>query len=95
MFLVIDSHPGTTYRVFTVKDPRLDGCTVGTLVEDVVVENSHLWDKSNVVIGMDPENKRRYRLFNSRADVNKTRFISVSGSPLVYDRWTGFQRPSP
>jgi hypothetical protein len=95
MYLVIDNHPGSIYRVFTNKDPRVDGCTVGTLVEDVVVKDSHLWTKPNIVVGRDPENKRLYRLFNSLADVNKTRFIAVGGSALVYDRWTEFQRPSP
>jgi len=95
MYLVIDSHLAGTYRVFTNKDPRLDGCTVGTLVEDVVIEDNHLWAKPNVVVGRDPENKRLYRLFNSRADVNKTRFIAVGGCTLYYDRWTEFHRPSP
>ena len=99
MFLVKDTLYGTTYLVFTWKDPRQDGFT-GQVDEDVELdydmEAVHRWPEGGKrpakCTGRDPNNPKRYKVFRSADDCKAEGYVAIPGDTVVFGSWADYVR---
>ena len=99
MFLVKDNAYGTTYLVFTHKNPRKNGFR-GVVEEDVEldydVEAVHRWPEGATApvpcVGQDPKNPKRYKVFRSADTCSAERYIAVEGEAVELGSWLDYAR---
>lgn len=97
MFLVKDERDGVTCLVFTLTDPRADGCQL-----DVIPGVKLEWDQETVAIwpdgsdrplpcvGRDMTRPQHYKVFKYEADLSASGFEPVPGAPVFFGRWRDY-----
>jgi hypothetical protein len=100
MFFIQHSRAGVTYLVFTCQDPRKDEFR-GTVEDGVSLDynmNVHDWPDGDecpeAVLGRDPSNPKRYKVFKYARDLKVVNFIPITGIVCVFHRWSDYTRPN-
>jgi len=85
------------FLVFSVADPRADGC-VEPIEDEVWLDEPDLCQESSgripcgLCVGRNPKDESRYRLFRTPADRWRAGFHQVVGLPVVVTSWDAFLR---
>ena len=95
MYLVRTQANHATYTIILATDPREDGWK-GEVVEGVELDKDEkvtsLWGMAQVrpsgpVIGQDPNNTRRFKMFADPDDLRSAGFLVLSTQGWYVDRW--------
>lgn len=101
MYLVLTRYDNVPHAVFTVNDPRPDGCTE-EVIENVTLENpteNNTWlsgqARPQCVLGQDPACLTHYRVFKYNDDLRAAGFTLVDAQTLSYTSWTDYPARRP